>query len=73
MKTSILLKMEYLLDNFDSIESYDFTIQCGRNHIGYLLIVKANTNYLTKEQLNKALSDYFKDTPIVYSIIIDEE
>lgn len=72
MKTSILLKLEYLLDNFESINNFTLISKISRFGNNYLVIIHANTKYFSKEELNKSLKEYFEDTPIEYSIIIDE-
>lgn len=72
MKTSILLKLEYLLDNFKSINNFTLVSKISRLNNDYLVIIHANTKYFSKEELDKSLKEYFEDTPIEYSIIIDE-
>ena len=72
MKTSILLKLEYLLDNFESINNFTLVSKISRLNNDYLVIIHANTKYFSKEELDKSLKEYFEDTPIEYSIIIDE-
>ena len=72
MKTAILLKLEYLLDNFESINNFVLVSRISRIENDYLVIIHANKKYLSKEELNKSLKEYFEDTPIEYSIIIDE-
>lgn len=72
MKISILLKLEYLLDNFESINNFTLISKISRFGNNYLVIIYANTKYFSKEELNKSLKEYFEDTPIEYSIIIDE-
>ena len=72
MKTAILLKLEYLLDNFESINNFVLVSRISRIENNYLVIIYANKEYLSKEELNKSLKEYFEDTPIEYSIIIDE-
>lgn len=72
MKTSILLKLEYLLDNFESINNFTLISKISRFGNNYLVIIHANIKYFSKEELNKPLKEYFEDTPIEYSIIIDE-
>ena len=72
MKTAILLKLEYLLDNFESINNFVLVSRISRIENNYLVIIHGNKKYLSKEELNKSLKEYFEDTPIEYSIIIDE-
>ena len=73
MKFAILLKLEYLLENFESINSFTVITKINREFdSNYLVIIHANTKYFSKEELNKSLKEYFEDTPIEYSIIIDE-
>lgn len=72
MKFAILLKLEYLLENFESIT---FTVITKINRefdSNYLVIIHMNSKYFTKEELNNSLADYFKNLPIEYSIIVDE-
>lgn len=71
-ETSILLKLEYLLDNFESINNFTLISKISRLGNNYLVIIHANTKYFSKEELDKSLKEYFEDAPIEYSIIIDE-
>ena len=72
MKTAILLKLEYLLDNFESINNFVLVSQISRIENNYLVIVHMNSKYFTKEELNDSLANYFENLPIEYSIIVDE-
>ena len=65
MKFAILLKLEYLLENFESINSFTVVTKINREFDSNYLII-------TKEELNNSLADYFENLPIEYSIIIDE-
>lgn len=73
MKFAILLKLEYLLENFESINSFTVVTKINREFdSNYLVIIHMNSKYFTKEELNNSLTDYFKNLPIEYSIIVDE-
>lgn len=73
MKFAILLKLEYLLENFESINSFTVITKINRKFdSNYLVIVHMNSKYFTKEELNSSLADYFENLPIEYSIIVDE-
>lgn len=72
MKTAILLKLEYLLDNFESINYFTLVSKVSRTENNYLVIIHMNNNYFTKEELKLSLREYFKNTPVEYSIIMDE-
>lgn len=73
MKFAILLKLEYLLENFESINSFTVITKINREFdSNYLVIIHMNSKYFTKEELNNFLADYFKNLPIEYSIIVDE-
>lgn len=72
-KFAILLKLEYLLENFESINSFTVITKINREFdSNYLVIIHMNSKYFTKEELNNSLADYFKNLPIKYSIIVDE-
>ena len=71
MKTSILLKLEYLLDNFESINNFTLISKISRFGNNYLVIIHANTKYFSNAALNKSLEEYFDVTPVGYSIRID--
>lgn len=49
MKTSILLKLEYLLDNFESINNFTLISKISRFGNNYLVIIHANTNTFQKK------------------------
>lgn len=73
MKFAILLKLEYLLENFESINYFTVTTKIDRiSNPNYLVIVNMNSKYFTKEELNNSLANYFENLPIEYSIIVDE-
>lgn len=73
MKFAILLKLEYLLENFKSINSFTVVTKINREFdSNYLVIIHMNSKYFTKEESNNSLADYFKNLPIEYSIIVDE-
>lgn len=66
-------KLEYLLENFESINSFTVVTKINREFdSNYLVIIHMNSKYFTKEELNNSLADYFKNLPIEYSIIVDE-
>lgn len=68
MKFAILLKLEYLLENFESINSFTVITKINREFdSNYLVIIHMNSKYFTKEELNNSLADYFKNLPIEYS------
>lgn len=72
MKSQIILKLEYLMDNFESIDDAEIIIKQNRNDCKYFIIIYANKKYFTKEGLNKSLLEYFEDLPIQFSIFYDE-
>ena len=73
MKFAILLKLEYLLENFESVNYFTVTTKIDRiSNLNYLVIVHMNSKYFTKEELNDSLANYFENLPIEYSIIVDE-
>ena len=54
MKFAILLKLEYLLENFESINYFTVTTKIDRiSNPNYLVIVHMNSKYFTKEELNE--------------------
>lgn len=59
MKTFILLKLEYLLDNFESINNFTLISKISRLGNNYLVIIHANTKYFSKEELDKSLKRIF--------------
>lgn len=72
MKSQIILKLKYLMDNFESIDNVEIIIKYNRNDCKYFIIIYANKKYFTKEGLNKSLLEYFEDLPIQFSIFYDE-
>lgn len=72
MNSQIILKLKYLMDNFESIDKVDFIIKQDRNDIKYFIIIYANKKYFSKEGLNSSLLEYFEDLPIQFSIFYDE-
>lgn len=72
MKTQILLKLEYLMDNFESIDRIEIQIFQNRVNSKYFIRIYANQKYFSKEGLNNALLKYFEDLPIEFSIEYDE-
>lgn len=72
MKSQIILKLKYLMDNFESIDNVEIIIKQNRNDCKYFVIIYANKKYFTKEGLNKSLLEYFEDLPIQFSISYDE-
>lgn len=72
MKSQIILKLKYLMDNFESIDNVEIIIKQNRNDCKYFIIIYANKKYFTEEGLNKSLLGYFEDLPIQFSIFYDE-
>ena len=72
MKSQIILKLKYLMDNFESIDNVEIIIKYNRNDCKYFIIIYANKKYFTEEGLNKSLLEYFEDLPIQFSIFYDE-
>lgn len=72
MKSQIILKLKYLMDNFESIDNVEIIIKQNRNDCKYFIIIYANKKYFTGEGLNKSLLEYFEDLPIQFSIFYDE-
>lgn len=65
MKFAILLKLEYLLENFESINSFTVVTKINREFdSNYLVIIHMNSKYFTKEELNNSLADYLKIYPL---------
>lgn len=57
MKFAILLKLEYLLENFESINSFTVVTKINRKFdSNYLVIIHMNSKYFTKEELNNSFS-----------------
>lgn len=73
MKTQILLKLEYLMDNFESIDNIEIIISQNRINSKYFVKIYANQKYFSKEGLNRALLEYFEDLPIEFSILYKNE
>lgn len=72
MKSQIILKLKYLMDNFESIDNVEIIIKQNRNDCKYFIIIYANKKYFTEEGLNKSLLEYFEDLPIQFLIFYDE-
>lgn len=72
MKTQILLKLEYLMDNFESIDKIEISIFKNKISSEYFVKIYANQKYFSKEGLNRALLEYFENLPIEFSILYDE-
>ena len=73
MKFAILLKLQYLFENFETINSFTEITKIKKEFdSNYLVIIHMNSKYFTKEELNNSLADYFKNLHIEYSIIVDE-
>lgn len=48
MKSQIILKLEYLMDNFESIDDAEIIIKQNRNDCKYFVIIYANKNTFLK-------------------------
>lgn len=72
MRSQIILKLKYLIDNFESIDNVDIMIKQNINNCKYFIIIYTNKKYFTDEKLNKSLLEYFEDLPIQFSIFYDE-
>lgn len=72
MRSQIILKLKYLIDNFESIDNVDIMIKQNINNCKYFIIIYTNKKYFTNEKLNKSLLEYFEDLPIQFSIFYDE-
>lgn len=49
MKSQIILKLKYLMDNFESIDNVEIIIKQNRNDCKYFIIIYANKNTLQKK------------------------
>ena len=73
MKSMILLKLNYLLDNFESIDEFEILIRKTREENDYFIIVYKNNNYFSSEELKSQLLDYFEDLPIEIIVVEGKE
>lgn len=73
MKSIILLKLNYLLDNFESIDEFEILIRKTREENEYFIIVYKNNNYFSSEELKSQLLDYFEDLPIEIIVVEGKE
>ena len=73
MKSIILLKLNYLLDNFESINEFEILIRKTREENEYFIIVYKNNNYFSSEELKSQLLDYFEDLPIEVIVVEGKE
>ena len=73
MKSIILLKLNYLLDNFESIDEFEILIRKTREENEYFIIVYKNNNYFSNEELKSQLLDYFEDLPIEVIVVEGKE
>ena len=73
MKSIILLKLNYLLDNFESIDEFEILIRKTREENEYFIIVYKNNNYFSSEELKSQLLDYFEDLPIEITVVEGKE
>ena len=73
MKSMILLKLNYLLDNFESIDEFEILIRKTREENEYFIIVYKNNNYFSSEELKSQLLDYFEDLPIEMIVVEGKE
>lgn len=73
MKSIILLKLNYLLDNFESIDEFEILIRKTREENEYFIIVYKNNNYFSSEELKSQLLDYFEDLPIEVIVVEGKE
>lgn len=65
MKFAILLKLEYLLENFESINSFTVITKINREFdSNYLVIIHMNSKYFTKEELNNSQLIILKIYPL---------
>lgn len=68
MNTLVILKISYLLDNFESIDRVKIVIDRNRDNNIYFIIVYPNTKYLSREELQQSLEEYFEGLPVQFSI-----
>ena len=73
MKSIILLKLNYLLDNFESIDEFEILIRKTREENEYFIIVYKNNNYFSSEELKSQVLDYFEDLPIEVIVVEGKE
>ena len=73
MKSIILLKLNYLLDNFESIDEFEILIRKTREENEYFIIAYKNNNYFSSEELKSQLLDYFEDLPIEVIVVEGKE
>ena len=73
MISMILLKLNYLLDNFESIDEFEILIRKTREENEYFIIVYKNNNYFSSEELKSQLLDYFEDLPIEIIVVEGKE
>lgn len=73
MKSMILLKLNYLLDNFESIDEFEILVRKTREENEYFIIVYKNNNYFSSEELKSQLLDYFEDLPIEVIVVEGKE
>ena len=73
MKSIILLKLNYLLDNFESIDEFEILIRKTREENEYFIIVYKNNNYFSSEELKSQLLDYYEDLPIEVIVVEGKE
>ena len=73
MKSMILLKLNYLLDNFESIDEFEILVRRTREENEYFIIVYKNNNYFSSEELKSQLLDYFEDLPIEIIVVEGKE
>ena len=73
MKSIILLKLNYLLDNFESIDEFEILIRKTREENEYFIIVYKNNNYFSSEELKSQLLDYFEDLLIEIIVVEGKE
>ena len=68
MNTLVILKVSYLLDNFESIDRIKVVIDRNRDNNTYFIIVYPNAKYLSREELQQSLEEYFEGLPVQFSI-----
>lgn len=68
MNTLVILKISYLLDNFESIDRIKVVIDRNRDNNTYFIIVYSNAKYLSREELQQSLEEYFEGLPVQFSI-----
>ena len=69
----ILLKLNYLLDNFESIDEFEILVRRTREENAYFIIVYKNSKYFSSEELKSQLLDYFEDLPIEIIVVEGKE